>query len=329
MRALILAPFDKCHILRLETLGRVIHVSWTETKTLVSPDDLASRLITEEIDVLVVEADFVFDETIKESPSLRFIGICRASTNSVDIDAATEAGILVVNTPARNAQAVAEHALGLLFALARKIPAAHQYTSQGRWQNPTEPYLSMRGVELGGKTLGVIGLGAIGRHLAMMCNGIGMRVVAYDPFVSPVPDEVEMSDLNDLMSESDFVSVHVPITSDTERLIDRKMLAKMRPTSYLVNCSDSAVIELESLVDILRNHKIAGAAFDVFETHPVAPDNPLLSLDNVILSPHIGGATDETVERHSRMMADDILRFMDGQRPVNLVNSEAWTEHGD
>jgi phosphoglycerate dehydrogenase-like enzyme len=107
------------------------------------------------------------------------------------------------------------------------------------------------------------------------------------------------------------------------------MLAKMRPTSYLVNCSDSAVIELESLVDILRNHKIAGAAFDVFETHPVAPDNPLLSLDNVILSPHIGGATDETVERHSRMMADDILRFMDGQRPVNLVNSEAWTEHGD
>ena len=187
----------------------------------------------------------------------------------------------------------------------------------------------MRGVELGGKTLGVIGLGAIGRHLAMMCNGIGMRVVAYDPFVSPVPDGVEMSDLNDLMSQSDFVSVHVPITSDTERLIDRKMLAKMRPTSYLVNCSDSAVIELESLVDILRNHKIAGSAFDVYETHPVAPANPLLSLDNVILSPHIGGATDETVERHSRMMADDILRFVDGQRPVNLVNSEAWTEHGN
>jgi phosphoglycerate dehydrogenase-like enzyme len=101
----------------------------------------------------------------------------------------------------------------------------------------------------------------------------------------------------------------------------------MKQSAYLISCSDSAIIELKPLVDILRNNKIAGAAFDVFETHPIAPDNPLLKLDNVILTPHIGGATDETIERHSDMITDDIIRFLDGQRPVNLVNPEAWNEH--
>ncbi len=328
MRSLILAPFETRHLQRLQARGDAIYESWTDTKALIDPDELTLRLNSEKIDILVVEADFVFEETIEEARDLRFIGICRASTNAVDIDAATEAGVLVVNAPGRNAQAVAEHALGLMFALARRIPFAHQYTSQGRWQNPTEPYMSMRGVELGGKTLGVIGLGAIGRHLAKIAAGIGMRIVAYDPFVSTTPDGVEMSDLTGLMSESDFISVHVPMNSDTEGFINEGLLSRMKPSAYLVNCSDSLVIEQNPLVGILRDHKIAGAAFDVFETHPVAPDNPLLTLDNVVLTPHIGGATDETVERHSRMIADDILRFLDGQRPVNLVNTEAWTEDG-
>ncbi|MCH7800903.1 MAG: hypothetical protein IIC24_05075 [Chloroflexi bacterium] len=326
MRALILAPFDTHHLQRLQARGEVIYESWTETKALTDPDDLAFRLNSEKVNVLVVEADFVFEETIEEVSSLKLIAICRASTNGVDIDAATEAGILVINAPGRNAQAVAEHALGLMLALARRIPSAHNYTSQGRWQNPTEPYLSMRGTELGGKTLGIIGLGAIGRRLAKIVRGIGMRIISYDPYVSDAPHGVEMSDLESLMFASDFISVHVPLNSDTEGLIDAKSLSHMKPSAYLVNCSDSAVIEQGPLVDILRNHKIAGAAFDVFETHPIAPDNPLLTLDNVVLTPHIGGATDETVERHSRMVADDILRFLDGQRPVNLVNPDAWTE---
>jgi phosphoglycerate dehydrogenase-like enzyme len=294
---------------------------------LADPDELTSRLNSEKFDVLVIEADFVFEETIRDSTSLKLIGICRSSTNAVDIDTATEAGISVVNAPRRNAQAVAEHALGLMMALARNIPASHEYTKQGHWQDPTEPYLSMRGVELGGKTLGIIGLGAIGRHLAKIVTGIGMSVVAYDPYASDPPQVVQMSELGKLMSTSDFISVHVPLNSDTDSLVDAGMLSRMKQSSYLINCSDSAVIELEPLVGILRDKKIAGAAFDVFETHPIAPDNPLLKLDNVILTPHIGGATDETIERHSRMMTDDIIRFLDGQRPVNLVNPEAWEEH--
>lgn len=329
MRALILAPFDAHHLQRIRARGEVIHESWTETRTLTDPNELTCRLNSEKIDVLVIEADFVFEETIEGASCLKLIAICRASTNAVDIDAATEAGILVTNAPGRNAQAVAEHALGLMLALARRIPFAHQYTADGHWQNPTQPYLSMRGTELGGKTLGIVGLGAIGRHLARIVRGIGMRIVGYDPYVSDAPHGVEMSDLESLMSASDFISIHVPLNSDTEGLIDAGLLSRMKPSAYLVNCSDSAVIEQGPLVDILRDHKIAGAAFDVFETHPVAPDNPMLTLDNVVLTPHIGGATDETVERHSRMIADDIIRFLDGKRPVNLVNPEPWGKNDD
>jgi D-3-phosphoglycerate dehydrogenase len=294
---------------------------------LADPDELTSRLNSEKFDALVVEADFVFEETIHEATSLKLIGICRAATNAVDIDAATEAGICVINAPGRNAQAVAEHALGLMMALARNIPTSHEYTKHGHWQDPTEPYLSMRGVELGGKTLGIIGLGAIGRHLAKIVTGIGMTVVGYDPYVSNPPQGVQMSELENLMSTSDFISVHVPLNSDTENLVDAGMLSHMKQSAYLINCSDCAVVELDPLVGILRNKKIAGAAFDVFETHPIAPGNPLLKLENVILTPHIGGATEETIDRHSKMITDDIIRFLDGRRPVNLVNPGAWNEH--
>lgn len=302
--------------------------SWTQTRALTDPDELASRLIAEKADVLVVEADFVFEETISEATDLRFIGVCRGAATSVDIEAATRAGVLVVNAPGRNGPAVAEHALGLMLALARGIPHAHRYTSGGAWNSPVEPYLTMRGVELGGKVLGIIGLGAIGSHLAKIALGIGMRPFAYDPYVSKLPPGVEFRDLESLMSASDFISLHVPLNPDTLGLIDGGLLSRMKPSAFVVNCSDSALIEQAPLVDALGNHRIAGGAFDVFETHPVAPNNPMLKLDNVVLSPHIGGATDETVERHSRMIADDIIRFLDGERPVNLLNPDSWTGDG-
>ena len=130
------------------------------------------------------------------------------------------------------------------------------------------------------------------------------------------------------MSQSDFVSIHAPHTPETDGLLDARRLALMRPMSYLVNLSDAAIVSQEALVNALRDKKIAGAALDVFETHPMPPDSPLLGMDNVVLTPHIGGATEETIMRHSRMMADDILRFAAGERPVNLVNPEAWSARG-
>ena len=217
-----------------------------------------------------------------------------------------------------------EHTLGLMLSMARRIPEGHSYVTGGRWLNPVEAYVEMRGVELGGRTLGIVGLGAIGRRLAEMAGAIGMKCMAYDPYVDVPPPGVRLKQLDEVLAGSDFVSIHAPLTAETEGLIDSRGLSLMKPTAFLVNLSDARIVDRDSLVDALESRNIAGAALDVFETHPIAPDHPLLGLDNVILTPHVGGATEETIERYSKMMTDDTLRFLDGERPLNLVNPDVW-----
>ncbi len=329
MRTLILAPFDPLQIDRLRVVMPVEYHSWLDTRMLTDPYELAARIRASGVSILVVEADFVFEETFDHAPGLRFVGICRASTNQVDLEAATQLGVTVVNTPARNARAVAEHALGLIFSLARRIPAAHAYITSGSWDNPVEPYISMRGIEIRGRALGVIGLGAIGSELARMCSALGMNVIAYDPYVTNPPPGVRMISLDNLASASDFISVHAPSMSGTTGMIGSGVFSRMKPSAFLINCSDPAIMDRNALIETLGSGRIAGAAFDVFETHPIAPDNPLLKMDNLILTPHVGGATEETIQRHSEMMTEDILRFTRGERPVNIVNPEVWNEHGE
>ena len=326
-RCLVLAPFDAAQLERLRAEMEVCYESWLDTRALADPDDLADRINDSGISSLVVEADFVFRETFEACPGLRFVGICRAATNHVDVDAATEHGVAVVNTPGRNARAVAEHALALMLSLARRIPQANEYVATGRWRNPTGGYADLRGVELESRTVGIVGVGSIGRTLAAICAALGMNAIAYDPYVCEPPDVLDgvaMTDLPTLASESDFISVHAPYTRETAGMLDNKFFALMKPTAYLVNCSDYDIADEPALLDALRRRRIAGAALDVFRTHPIAPDSPLLGLDNVVMTPHIGGATDETIRRHSRMMADDLLRFARGERPTNMVNPEAW-----
>ena len=327
VHALILAPFDERQLERLTAEMKVTYESWLDTLTLTDPDDLAARIGSERISILVVEADFVFADTFADAPGLELVGVCRASTAHVDVEAGTAHNVLVVNTPYRNAQAVAEHALGLIFSLARRIPTAHHYVKSGEWRHPVGGYADMRGIELAGRTLGIIGMGAIGRRLAEMGQALGMSTLGCDPYVNDPPAGVDMVDLRTVASRSDFISIHVPTTPQTTGMIDAGVLACMRPTAFLVNCSNADVIDQTALIHALKTGRVAGAAFDVFETHPIAPDNPLLQLDNVILTPHVGGATVETIQRHSKMMTDDILRFMHGDRPVNLVNPEVWDRH--
>ena len=323
-RALVLAPFSAPHLAALRQIIDVSYESWLETRRLYDPDELASRLREEEIAALVVESDFVFAEVFEGAPSLRLVGICRNATDHVDVKAASQHGVLVVNAPARNAQAVAEHALGLMLSLARQIPRAHEYVFGRRWRNPVEPYLSMRGVELAGRNLGIIGLGVIGSKLASMASALGMRLLAYDPYVSHPAEGVSLVGLEVLLTESDFVAIHAPLTPETEGLLDHRRLGLMKSTAYLVNLSAAGIVSEEALVAALREGHIAGAALDVFETHPISPSSPLLYLENLVLTPHIGGATEETIERHSRLIAEDIRRYYAGHRPVNLVNPEAW-----
>ena len=328
MRALVLAPFSPKALEDLRSCLSVCYESWTETRKLYDPEELGRRIDADDIAILVVEADFLFEELFQEARPLRFVGICRNSLHHVDLDAATEHGVVVVNTPARNAQGVAEHTLGLMLSLARRIPQAHRYVVEGGWQEPTEPYVSMKGIELEGKTVGIVGLGAVGRRVARMTKALGMRVLGFDPYVKTSPTRVERVGLDDLMGRSDFVTIHASATEETEGLINGERLALMKPGAYLVNTADASLVEQGALVRMLEEGHIAGVAIDVFESHPLPSNSPLLRLRNVILTPHIAGATDGTLERQSWMIVEDVRRFLEGRRPKNFANPQVWRSRG-
>jgi D-3-phosphoglycerate dehydrogenase len=327
MKALILAPFSPSVIERLSKSLEVIYESWMDTRRLVPADELIERIQGQDIGIVIIEADFIFREVFERGKKLKLVGACRGNVTHVDIEAATEHGVLVVNTPARNATAVAELTVGLMLAVVRNIPKAHQMVSSGAWVDPTVCYSSFRGTELAGKTIGIVGFGAIGRQVTKRLSAFETSTIVYDPYVDP--EEIKKAgarplDLDDLVMQSDFITLHCPSLPDTIGLISAQRIALMKPTSYLVNTAGAAIIDRDAIVRALSGGHIAGAAFDVYETWPVQPYNPLLKLENVILTPHMGGATEETVERHSRMIADDIERFLSGERPENLLNPKVW-----
>ena len=331
VKALVLAPFSAEALRAMGTLMPVTRESWTETRRLYDPHELAQRINDEQIVALIIEADFLFEEVFQEAHPLRFVGVCRASLNHVDLEAATAHGVVVVHTPGRTAQAVAELTVGLLLALARRIPQAHQYVKEAHWEDPVEPYIALRGVELSGRILGVIGLGATGRRVARLGRGLGMHVVAYDPYAGPLGSRragATLVDLDHLLSQSDCVTIHTPDTPETEGLLDAQRLARMKPGSYLINVASPSVVEPKALVHALREGRLAGAALDVHESHPIPPSHPFLALDNLLLTPHLGGATDGTVERHSRAIVEDLQRFLQGRRPRRLANPEVWRRRG-
>ncbi len=325
--ALVLAPFTQIELARLRLAVRVTHESWLATGRLYDPEELGDRLAKERVAYLVIEADFVFEETMEKARELEMVALCRNAVNHVDLAAATERGVLVVNAPGRNAVAVAELTVALLLGLARRIPQAHQYIVSGRWQDPVEAYHTFRGTELGGKTAGIIGLGAIGQMVAKRLQAFEMTMVAADPYLAPDRARslgVELVPMERLLQEADYVLVHTPSISSTMGLVGREQLALMKPGAYLVNTAAPGVVNEEALVEALEQRRIGAPALDVFDGQPLPPSSKLLSLDNVLMTPHIGGATGETIERHSRMIADDILSLVEGKCPRNLVNPEAW-----
>ena len=308
MKALILAPFAPDQLERLRRRMAVVYEPWTETRMLWDPAELAVRLAEESIEAVVAEVDFLFGEVFEDPSPLRFIGLCRNATNQVDLEAAAARGVTVVNTPGRNANAVAELVIGLALSLARRIPTAHHYVHSVGWQHPMAAYLEFRGFELAGKTMGIVGMGAIGRRVARLARALGMRVLGHDPYAQG-PRYVTMTTLERLLSGSDVVTLHVPETPETTWMLGRDRLALMPPGSFLINTASAALVDEAALVDALRSGHLAGAGLDVFETHPVMPNSPLLALDNVVLTPHIGGATAETVERYSRSITRALLQF--------------------
>jgi len=243
-------------------------------------------------DALIVRSRTkVTREVLETATRLKVVGRAGVGVDNVDVDVATRRGVVVLNSPGGNVISAAEHTFALMLALVRHIAQADASLRRGEWERKR-----FRGVELHGKTLGLVGAGRIGSEVAKRARAFGMRVVAYDPYLSPErPDWLgfELVTLPDLLGQADVISIHVPLTDETRGLIGQPELALMKPTAYLVNAARGGVVDETALAAALRSGRLAGAALDVFDEEPVAPDNPLLALDNVVVVPHLGAATRE------------------------------------
>jgi len=241
-------------------------------------------------------------------------------TDNIDIPAATRQGVLVTNTPQANSTSVAEHALTLLLAVARRLGEIERDLTQ-RKIRAQKVY---QGIELSGKVMGMIGLGSAGLRLARMTGqGLGMRVIGFDPYKSPWPEGVEQCrELRPLLTQADFISIHVPLTKETRNLIDAAALAAMKPTAVLVNTSRGGIVNENDIAAALKAGKLLGAGLDVVEDEPLKPEHSLNGIPNLILTPHMAGVTDEAMMHMAEDSAEDILRVLKGERPKYPVNRE-------
>ena len=312
-KVLITDPIDQSGI---DILSQVAQV---DQKIGISESDLIN--IISDYDALMIRSGTqVTGEIINSSNKLRIIGRAGVGVDNVDVRAATQKGVLVVNSPGGNTIAAAEHTIAMMLALSRNIPVAHTSTKAGKWERK-----KFVGNELFKKQLGVVGLGKIGTHVAKVANALGMNVTGYDPFVSnerAQQMQVRLLDLNTLFEESDYVTLHLPRTSETENLVDLNILRLMKSNSKLINCARGGIIDENALAEALNTSLIGGAAIDVFSEEPLNPDSPLLKVDkNLILTPHLGASTKEAQENVAVDVAEqikDVLLGLSARTAVNI-----------
>ena len=271
-------------------------------------------------DALIVRIAKCDGHAIENSPNLKVIGRTGVGYDSVDVKTATAHGIPVVITPGANNRSVAEHAVAMMFALSKNLVEAQQEMCKGNW----EIRGAKKAFELEGKTIGILGLGAIGRETAKICEGCGMKVAAYDPFLSKEQVEgygaVYYENYEDLLKVSDVVSIHVPLTDETKNMISKKQLTEMKKTALIINCSRGGIINETDLVEALKAGEIAGAGTDVFCSEPPKTDDPLLNCPNLIVSPHSAAQTREAVIKMAQMCVKGCLAVAEGKKwPVFAV----------
>jgi D-3-phosphoglycerate dehydrogenase len=317
----VTAPLRGPGLEKLRSLFDVTYEPWIDQSPLriLKAADLAERLRAVDADVVVVEGDAV-KGPVFDLP-LRAIASTRGDPNNVDIAGATAAGIPVIHTPGRNADAVAEMAVALLFAVTRGVVPADADVRSGQvWRDGTIPYQRYRAWELNGRTAGLVGLGAVGRALKWRLEGLGMDVLAFDPY-NP---EARQS-LDEVLAGSDVISLHAPVTDETIGMIGKEEFARMRPGVLFLNTARAQLHDTDALVEALAGGQVGGAGLDHFVGEHLPTDHPLTTMDNVVLTPHIGGATWDTEARQAQMVADDLEKLFAGQRPIHVMNPEVCT----
>ncbi len=317
-KALVTAPFRGDGLDKLRQLADVVYDPWIEQQPLriYNSAQLAERIEGEGANVVVVESDSVKGPVL-DLP-LVAVGSCRGDPNNVDVAAATARGIPVLRAPGRNADAVAELTVALLFAVNRGVVRADRDVREGEiYRDGTIPYQRFRAWQLAGRTAGIVGLGAVGRATRWRLEGLGMRVIAHDPYA----DDATHS-LDDLLAEADVVSMHAMVTPETQGMIGAEQFARMKDDAIYVNTARAMLHDTDALVRALESGTLGGAGLDHFEGEHLPTDHPLQSMPNVVLTPHIGGATYDTEANHSKLIADGLEQLLGGGKPDNLVNPE-------
>ena len=303
----------------LDLLGELADLtldSWLDQPNLriYNAEQLAERAGEVGADIVIVESDKCAAPLFARD--LIAVCSCRGDPNNVDVEAATEAGVPVLFAPGRNADAVAEITVGLLFAATRQIVAADADVRTGDiYKDGTIPYQRFRAWELAGRTVGLVGLGAVGRATRWRLRGLGLEVIAYDPYAAE-----PTVGLDELLERSDIVSLHAPVTPETTGMIGAEQFAAMRPGVVFLNSARAALHDTDALVAALRSGQVSAAGINHFEGEYLAPDHPLTEFPTVVLTPHIGGATYDTESNHTRIIAEDLLRLRAGVRPRHIVN---------
>ncbi|MBM4241368.1 MAG: phosphoglycerate dehydrogenase [Euryarchaeota archaeon] len=310
MKVIIADQINERGIAELEDVADVL------VDTDISQEELIERIA--DFDAIIVRSRTkVTREVIEAADNLKIIARAGVGVDNVDIEAATEKGIMVVNAPESTSITVAEHTMGLILALARKISLADRSVKEGKWDKS-----KFMGIELNGKTLGIIGMGRIGSQVVTRAKAFGMEILVYDPYISKEAlAELGMGvvDLETLLRDSDIITIHVPLTPETKHQISKNEFEIMKENAFIINCARGGIINEEDLYEALQSGKISGAALDVFEVEPPV-DNPLLNFDNVILSPHIGASTSEAQRDAAIIVANEVKTVLKGGSPKNVVN---------
>lgn len=322
-------PLDELRkVARIDLVGAALGHS-------MGSDELV-RLVSR-YDVLLVETEPVTDSVLRSGTRLMAVGCCRGDPVNVDVRAAAARGIPVLFAPGRNADATADLAFGLLLSQVRNIARTHHLLVSGVltvprtdlthrsrrdtiWALPdgSLPSRKFGGPELRDLVLGIIGCGRVGRAVAIRATAFGMRVIGFDPYLSRPPEHIPLASLDEVLAQSDVVSIHCKLTAETTGLIGRSEIAEMRPGAILINTARALIVDEAALVEALQQRRLGGAGLDVFVDEPLPNDSPFLSLDNVTLTPHLGGASSSVVRRHSEIVLGDVMRLLRGEAPLNV-----------
>lgn len=290
-------------------------------EVVTAPDTTQETLIemVKDVDAIILRTTSkITKEVIDNAPKLKIISRTGAGVDNIDLKAAAERGIIVCNQPGVNNVSVAEHAVAMILHLAKQLSKMDAAARNGNWGIRNKNLA----IEVNEKALGVVGMGKIGSRVAKMCSALGMKILAYDPYVSEeLKQQYEFTTLERLFKESDFVTLHCPNTPETKGMITEALLYSMKPTSYLVNTSRGDVVDEAALIKVLKEKRIAGAGIDVFHQEPVSLDNELLKLDNVILSPHSAAMTREATINVAIGAVNAVIDFFEGRTPKYIYQA--------